>query len=233
MPFGLNRTDLDDTGVSYRNGTPINLTTHTFGNVVAWAPSPAHFGNPIPTNRKEITEVTWTPDPAHFGNNINGEASSIIRLQFDMTPTQISHVGIPVNAPPVGVFPVIPAPGVGKYINVLSVTTQLQQRVAGHPSWDFPSDAQWNLGPQALFSVHANAEVTPSIIMNGFADGPTGDMAPVATWACNQQELEFCAPFSASLFDNQPFVFASAATPNQVGSTSMRFIIYYTIESLV
>jgi len=71
MPEGLNRTDLNTTGIDYRNGTPI-LLPHSFGNTitlphqfgtsVTWNPDPAHFGN----------QVTWpTPDPKHFGNNIS------------------------------------------------------------------------------------------------------------------------------------------------------------------
>lgn len=59
MPRGLNRTDLNKTGTSYRNGTPITLP-HTFGNVVNWTPDPAHFGNP----------VTKGNDPTQFGNPV-------------------------------------------------------------------------------------------------------------------------------------------------------------------
>ncbi len=71
MPRGLNRTDLNSTGTSYKDGTPvtlpktfgtpIDLTTHNFGNPVTHGDDPTQFGN----------DVTWpTPDPAHFGNDL-------------------------------------------------------------------------------------------------------------------------------------------------------------------
>lgn len=72
MPLGLNRTDLNKTGTSYRNGTPIDLSTHKFGNVIDWSPSPAHFGNPIPSDGNNQNVVDWSPDPAHFGNIVGG-----------------------------------------------------------------------------------------------------------------------------------------------------------------
>ena len=74
MPRGLNRTDLNKTGISYRNGTPVTLP-YEFGNVVTWpTPDPAHFGNPV-TDGNDPTQfgntVDWqTPDPTHFGNAV-------------------------------------------------------------------------------------------------------------------------------------------------------------------
>jgi hypothetical protein len=38
-------------------GTPINTTTH-------------EFGNSVPTSGDEQNIVTWTPSPEHFGNPI-------------------------------------------------------------------------------------------------------------------------------------------------------------------
>ena len=69
MPLGVNRTDLNTTGITYKDGFPITLP-HDFGNPVDWlTPDPAHFGNPIPSDGNNINTVDWqTPDPAHFGN---------------------------------------------------------------------------------------------------------------------------------------------------------------------
>lgn len=71
MPRGLNRSDINNGGTSYRNGNPItlphnfgnviDLTTKDFGNPVDWTPDPAHFGN----------TVDWLPSPDHFGNDIS------------------------------------------------------------------------------------------------------------------------------------------------------------------
>ena len=69
MPLGVNRTDLNTTGITYKDGFPITLP-HNFGNDVDWlTPDPAHFGNPIPSDGNNVNTVDWqTPDPAHFGN---------------------------------------------------------------------------------------------------------------------------------------------------------------------
>lgn len=78
MPEGIVRTDLNITGISYRNGFLITLP-HDFGNTVSWPPSPTHFGNPVtwavsPTHFGNI--VTWLVNPAHFGNVVaNGAAT--------------------------------------------------------------------------------------------------------------------------------------------------------------
>ena len=84
MPLGLNRTDLNKTGETYKDGTPITLP-HEFGNVVNWAPAPAHFGNPIPSDGQEQNTVTWVPDPAHFGNIFGAVAPAGYLLQADGT----------------------------------------------------------------------------------------------------------------------------------------------------
>jgi hypothetical protein len=74
MGLGLNRTDLNNTGTSYRNGTPVTLPLDV-GNDVGWqTPDPTHFGNPILTSGTEQNVVNWpTPDPTHFGNNVSIE----------------------------------------------------------------------------------------------------------------------------------------------------------------
>lgn len=69
MPLGLNRTDLNSTGNSYANGSPITLP-HNFGNPVTAVP--VNNGNPIPTSGTEQNQVTWTLSPSHFGNIIGG-----------------------------------------------------------------------------------------------------------------------------------------------------------------
>jgi hypothetical protein len=67
MPRGANRTGNFSHGnpvtLPKNFGTPIDTTTHEFGNVIDSAPSPENFGN----------DVTWKPDPAHFGNQIEEE----------------------------------------------------------------------------------------------------------------------------------------------------------------
>jgi len=92
VPRGLNRTDLNKTGISYLHGFPITylpidgyaypgtqidylpVDGYAFpGNLVTWEPNPAFFGNP----------VTWaTPNPAHFGN-IFGQSFGDFLLQED------------------------------------------------------------------------------------------------------------------------------------------------------
>jgi hypothetical protein len=72
MPLGLNRTDLNSSGTSYKNGTPVT-TPHNFGNPVT---EPVDFGNDIPSDGKEQNKVTWVPSPAHFGNIIGGSGGA-------------------------------------------------------------------------------------------------------------------------------------------------------------
>lgn len=64
MPLGINRTDLNDTGTSYKNGSPVTLPK-TFGTAVTL---PIDFGNDIPSDGKNENTVDWTPSPDHFGN---------------------------------------------------------------------------------------------------------------------------------------------------------------------
>jgi len=85
MPLGLNRTDLNTTGINYLHGFPINLSTHVWGNVVNWIPSPSYFGNIVllPLNFGNL--VTWaTPNPSHFGN-ILGQSFGDFLVQEDGT----------------------------------------------------------------------------------------------------------------------------------------------------
>jgi hypothetical protein len=64
MPDGLVRSG------DARNGTPVTLPL-TFGNEVNWnVPDPAEFGNPIPSDGKNVNTVNWLPSPSHFGNVI-------------------------------------------------------------------------------------------------------------------------------------------------------------------
>ena len=69
MPIGKNNTDLNKTGTSYKDGTPITIP-HEFDTPVTL---PKDFGNDIPVSdsTKNSNPVTWsTPDPAHFGNKL-------------------------------------------------------------------------------------------------------------------------------------------------------------------
>ena len=93
MPLGLNRTDLNFTGISFRSGFPLVLPANfeannepSFpGNIVSWLPSPAHFGNPIPTSGTEQNIVTWAINPTQFGNIIGGILEGYL-LEVDGTP---------------------------------------------------------------------------------------------------------------------------------------------------
>ena len=88
MPRGLNRTDLNITGISYRNGFKITydpVRGFAFpGNLVDWFISPAHFGNaitylPTPGIAQPGNLVTWAINPAHFGNIIIGPNPPVIK----------------------------------------------------------------------------------------------------------------------------------------------------------
>jgi hypothetical protein len=78
MPCGLVRTDLNKTGISYRNGFPI-LLPWEFGTAVTL---PWFFGNPVPPTDPTFNSnpVNWTVNPAHFGNIIGGSIFSVLLL---------------------------------------------------------------------------------------------------------------------------------------------------------
>jgi hypothetical protein len=85
-PLGKNNSDPNDGGQSFRNGTPIDLTTHDFGNVINWAtPNPAEFGNPIPSSGTNENQVTWQPSPSHFGNQVGGGPSAPTVVSLNVT----------------------------------------------------------------------------------------------------------------------------------------------------
>jgi hypothetical protein len=88
MPLGLNRTDLNSTGTSYRNGTPINTATHNFGNPIE---EPHDFGNPIPSSGTNENVVDWQPNPAHFGNMIGPSVAAPTFISI--TPNNGSTAG--------------------------------------------------------------------------------------------------------------------------------------------
>jgi hypothetical protein len=70
MPLGTecNRTDLNKTGISYKDGFPV-VEPLEFGTPVNL---PHDFGNDIPSSGTNENAVTWpTPDPEHFGNVFN------------------------------------------------------------------------------------------------------------------------------------------------------------------
>jgi hypothetical protein len=72
--LGLNRTDLNITGISYLHGFPVNLNTIEFGNLVDWSPSSSHFGNVVFLPLNLGNTVNWRVEPdvefgnLHFGN---------------------------------------------------------------------------------------------------------------------------------------------------------------------
>ena len=92
MPAGLNRTDLNTTGITYLHGFDITyLPIDGYaqpGNIVDWFPNPDYFGNPVTWNPAPNyfgNPVTWfTPNPAHFGN-IFGQSFGDFLVQEDGT----------------------------------------------------------------------------------------------------------------------------------------------------
>jgi len=95
LPCGLVRTDLNLTGISFRNGFPLILPANfeadnepSFpGNIVDWLPNPAHFGNPVPPTDASFNSnpVTWSVNPSQFGNIIGGILFGYLLL-VDGTP---------------------------------------------------------------------------------------------------------------------------------------------------
>jgi hypothetical protein len=72
--LGIVRTDLNKTGISYRDGFLIDYEPAGVaqpGNEVTWTPDPSHFGNPIPSDGTNENQVDWEVEAAHFGNIIN------------------------------------------------------------------------------------------------------------------------------------------------------------------
>lgn len=67
MPKGLVRTDLNSTGTTYKNGTPIT-EPHEFGTPVTL---PKSFGTAVTLPKNFGNVVNWTPSPDHFGNNFS------------------------------------------------------------------------------------------------------------------------------------------------------------------
>jgi len=89
MPRGLNRTDLNITGISYRNGFKITydpVDGYAFpGNIVDWFVDPAHFGNeinylPVDGYAYPGKLVTWAINLAHFGNIIGASIPAFLLL---------------------------------------------------------------------------------------------------------------------------------------------------------
>jgi|ERR1039458_9103968 hypothetical protein len=90
MPCGLVRSDLNLTGITFKDGFPLVLPANyeaenepSFpGNVVDWLPSPAHFGNPVPPTDLSFNSnvVLWTVNPAQFGNIIGQPEFGILLL---------------------------------------------------------------------------------------------------------------------------------------------------------
>jgi hypothetical protein len=70
MPRGLNRTDLNTTGISYKNGFPIDTDTHVWGNPVDWEISPSYFGTIVSLPVSFGNAITWKPISNHFGNSV-------------------------------------------------------------------------------------------------------------------------------------------------------------------
>jgi hypothetical protein len=68
MPEGIVRTDLNQTGTTYKDGTPVT-EPHEFNTPVTL---PLNVGNPVPPTDPTLNSnpVTWKPDPAKFGNEI-------------------------------------------------------------------------------------------------------------------------------------------------------------------
>lgn len=69
MPEGAVRTDVNSTGDSFRDGTPVTLPVAP-GTAVTL---PKEFGTEIPVADATLKSnpVTWLPTPEHFGNSIS------------------------------------------------------------------------------------------------------------------------------------------------------------------
>ena len=72
MPIGLNRTNLNTTGITYKDGFPVTLPL-VFGTPVTL---PVDFGNVVTTPISYGNVVTWAPSASHFGNIIGGSTTS-------------------------------------------------------------------------------------------------------------------------------------------------------------
>ena len=75
MPLGINRTDLNITGVNFLHGSPVT-EPHEFGNLVNWTPTPTYFCNVVLLPLNIGNAVNWQVHPdelygaLHFGNYI-------------------------------------------------------------------------------------------------------------------------------------------------------------------
>ena len=67
MPLGINRTDLNDTTHTFKDGDPVT-TPIDFGTEINDVDVTYDFGNQIPTSGTEQNDVEWEPSPDHFGN---------------------------------------------------------------------------------------------------------------------------------------------------------------------
>jgi hypothetical protein len=93
VPIGKNNIDLNTTGTSYKDGTPITIP-HEFDTPISL---PHDFGNDIPVSDPTLNSnpVTWaTPDTAHFGSNNPAGASAFLTIvnngfESDILPTTL------------------------------------------------------------------------------------------------------------------------------------------------
>jgi hypothetical protein len=71
MPMGSCRDDLNQTGESFRNGSPLPNEPDEHSNPIPPS-SPVLNSNPIPIDPAfNSNVVNWSPSPNHFGNNIS------------------------------------------------------------------------------------------------------------------------------------------------------------------
>lgn len=68
MSEGIVRTDLNETGDTFKDGSPLTLPV-VYGNVVSL---PKNFGNVEPQADPTLNSnpVDWVPSSDHFGNEI-------------------------------------------------------------------------------------------------------------------------------------------------------------------
>jgi len=159
MPLGLNRTDLNTTGTSYRNGTPVTLP-HDFGNDIT---EPHDFGNDIPSDGKNVNTVNWVPSPAHFGNIIGGGSGQAIPVLNPAGPTIGAGVVVFMTAAGAtdffwttdGTTPTYPPTG----------TTQDYNNVGG-PGLFVDATTNWTVKAIAVGPAGTSAVVTQNYTLN-------------------------------------------------------------------
>ena len=137
MPRGLDRTDLNTTGTSFRNGIPV-VTPINFGQAVTL---PKNFGNVMPFDAGN--PVTWAPSPVHFGNDI-GQINEFVAT-VTLTAAQVKSLNTPI----------LVVPGIAGYIPLIE---------SGYMVFT-PGNTPYNVGPNDSIVLYVgNGTLTGSLL---------------------------------------------------------------------